>query len=784
MDIKSDFEGTAVSTRALSSRRPSVVPGNLAVMSGLSYHNQGDSKGVRHVKWAMRAFAIAFSIAFVVCLAVTIPVLIRNEQNVYRTMINDRYREEPLEVQRFVEFISRELKILAQTAAVVGLTSWDRGKWESIAAPMYSLPLSTKYFDAIASYGLAARVEYDEIPVFEENINSEYSTTAFGGTLFVRDRNGTRLGTLPPRINPPSYFPFAFVFPYSESVPLIGFDFAATTIESDAIKEAENDGEVSAARAIQCGSVLESLIAPVFGTNGTLDAIAVATILVNVIVERTLSSLSVDETLVCLFEHYQPPGLNLSILPIYSSGVKEVVANSQEFLIAYPNGICPPPIIISTNSSLSWEFCFQSESSAPITFSTFGVAVLVEFAVFLAIGGLVSFLFLRAVQLFRYQEQKDQFLADVSHELRTPLTSVVLASHLLISSEKIAEEDRNTASLVNSSAKSLLVLIGDLLDISRLRAGQSLSVQMNPVRVDVGPVRNAMRMTELLAREESVAVTFQAEKHLWVVGDEIRLTQACCNIISNAIKMSTGHSSVEVTVSSEMQSGNEFVRIDVQDHGRGMTLAEREILFQRFSQLDGPASKIQRGSGLGLVITHAILEQMHGELRMESAGLGCGTLVSILLPAGEEPEGYVTPMPSASSSSASLHASMSPRVKAQVRVLLVDDTRVNLMLTQRVLQREGAEVVVADCGESALLRCQDSGPFDLVLCDVLMPGLSGPETVKIIRSQELVKPDVTIYALTASSSEVVEAECRAAGMNDVIVKPVTSERLRCILTLL
>ena len=233
------------------------------------------------------------------------------------------------------------------------------------------------------------------------------------------------------------------------------------------------------------------------------------------------------------------------------------------------------------------------------------------------------------VELREADRMKNEFLANTSHELRTPLNSIIGFLNLVLDGLCESDEERNELlGHALKSSKHLLNLINDVLDLSRIEAGR---LQVESADVRLRPLLDELQSTmEVQARDKNLVFTCeQVPESLLVRGDEARLRQILVNVIGNAIKFTT-EGSVAVTVDASV--GSPFVEIAVLDTGIGISPEKRERLFRKFSQGDNSTTRKFGGSGLGLVIVKELVEMMGGSVRMESAGQGQGSAVTISIP--------------------------------------------------------------------------------------------------------------------------------------------------------
>ena len=362
---------------------------------------------------------------------------------------------------------------------------------------------------------------------------------------------------------------------------------------------------------------------------------------------------------------------------------------------------------------------------------------------------------------------KSEFLATMSHEIRTPLNGVVGMIELLRST-RLDGEQRGYVDTLLQSADTLLAIIDDVLDFSRIEAGR-----LELERRAFSPLRLAQDVVALLrpqAEHKGLAMMLWAgplpER---VVGDPTRLQQVWLNLLSNAVKF-TERGEVRLVVDAE-SLGERGWRLHgaVHDTGIGMSDAQRDRVFEAFSQADSSMSRRYGGSGLGLAICSRLVSLMDGSLSVDSRpGEGSRFGFSVRLDAGaDEPAAGSAPAPAPAAAIGAL------------RVLLAEDNPVNQTLAIAVLGKLGVPVELARDGREALAAVRDGG-YDVVLMDVQMPGMDGLEATRAIRALPGLRQP-RIVALTANAFEQDRERCRDAGMDDFVAKPYRQDTLRAAL---
>lgn len=364
---------------------------------------------------------------------------------------------------------------------------------------------------------------------------------------------------------------------------------------------------------------------------------------------------------------------------------------------------------------------------------------------------------------------KNEFLATVSHEMRTPMSGVIGMLELVLESPLNAEQTEHLTA-ARSCAQSLLALLNELLDLSKLEAGR---MALEEIPYEPRPLlAECVSTYRAKAQSNGVSVVWavDAEVPRLLVGDPLRLRQILSNLLSNAVKF-TAHGTIRAEVKLEPggPDGSEcrWLALQVSDTGSGISPEKQDSIFDEFTQADCSISRRYGGSGLGLAIVKKLTELHGGRIQLQSEP-GKGSCFTVLLPVAVSNNNA----PSSAMSPASLQAA---EAAERGPILLVEDNLINQKVVTSLLRKKGYHVDVANHGQEALdLLARQS--YQLVLMDVQMPVLDGLEATHRIRSNPRLAC-LPIIAMTAHAMNGDRERCLAAGMNEYLAKPVDHKQL-------
>ena len=370
---------------------------------------------------------------------------------------------------------------------------------------------------------------------------------------------------------------------------------------------------------------------------------------------------------------------------------------------------------------------------------------------------------------------KSEFIANMSHEVRTPLNGVLGMTSVMLQDARLSEEQKHSLKLIDASGKSLLELLNDVLDLSKIEAG-GLDLEEGDFDL-VALVRSTVEHWRLQAGAKGVDLVFSKDgigERFNVRGDAMRVRQVVNNLLSNAVKF-THRGGITVVLSRpDSENGAVIpVRISVRDTGVGIPRDKHDLIFEAFTQVDASTTRQYGGTGLGLAICRRLVRQMGGDIGVASdPGRGATFTVDLPFSAGSQP------VPKAVSAPAEPIYLDKP-----VRILVVDDVLTNQLvlraMVQQVASGDGLVIECASSGREAVNKAT-SEAYDIVLMDIQMPEMDGVSAMRCIRETRK-SGRASIVAVTALASEDHRREFEADGFAAYLPKPVELGTLRSVL---
>jgi len=360
---------------------------------------------------------------------------------------------------------------------------------------------------------------------------------------------------------------------------------------------------------------------------------------------------------------------------------------------------------------------------------------------------------------------KSEFLANMSHEIRTPMNGIIGMSYLALQT-KLDDKQRDFIEKIDNSAKNLLGIINNILDISKIEAGKLVLEKIDFQLHDV--IDDSINLLNFKMEEKNLNFELDYEDNISTLyyGDSLRLSQILNNLLSNAVKF-TSKGTISLFVSKVNQNRFQF---KIKDTGRGLTKEEQRNIFNAFVQADGTSSRQYEGTGLGLTISKQLVEMMNGKIWVESS-YGKGSTFIFEIELKELVDKYNKKIKPQNSQLDNISKDMS--LLAGKRILVAEDNLINQEIILGLLENSKIIIDIAENGEEAL-NLYEKNSYSLILMDIQMPILDGYETAKIIRENDKKIP---IIAVTASAMKEDVERTIESGMNDHLNKPIDVTKL-------
>ena len=366
--------------------------------------------------------------------------------------------------------------------------------------------------------------------------------------------------------------------------------------------------------------------------------------------------------------------------------------------------------------------------------------------------------------LEKANQAKANFLAATSHEIRTPLNGILGMTEVMLMEDTLDKGNRKRVETVRSAGETMLALVDDILDLSKIRSGR-LTLASEPVAFQ-HVIQQIGDLWEAPAKAKGLEFTVDAEDcPEKILSDEKRIRQIVFNLVSNAVKF-TESGSVRLKAESQQHPNGERIVLTVSDTGVGIPEDKTEDIFKSFHQIESGANRKFGGTGLGLAITRNVVRALGGEIMVESEP-GKGSVFTVMLP-----------LQHVAQSEAVLEEPFrdTPQDVSQLDILIAEDNQVNRAVLEAMLSSNVRSIEFAEDGQKAL-EAMERRDFDVILMDKQMPNMDGMAATRAIREMKGSARDIYIIAVTADAFDEARDQILACGMDDFIAKPVAMETL-------
>jgi len=401
------------------------------------------------------------------------------------------------------------------------------------------------------------------------------------------------------------------------------------------------------------------------------------------------------------------------------------------------------------------------------------IFVILVFSFFKSLRSTLNYLENARNEAEQANKSKSSFLATMSHEIRTPMNAIIGITQIQLQKENLPADYSEVLGKIYTSGKSLLGIINDILDMSRIETGK---LELNPVEYDLPSVINdTVQLNVVRIGDKKIDFLLNTDKNLpsKLFGDEIRIKQILNNLLSNAIKY-TEQGYVKLSIDHSMADKDIDLHFYVEDTGQGIEPEDKEKLFTEYLRFNFDANRTTEGTGLGLTITKKLVEMMDGAISVQSE-VGKGSIFTVTVrqkamnceAVGEDIADRLNNFMYMDDRVGDMRIERSPMPHGSV--LVVDDVEINLYVAEGVLQPYGLNIELVDSGFAAIEKIEGGKTYDIIFMDHMMPKMDGIMTTQKLRALGYTRP---IIALTANALVGNDEMFSQNGFDGFIAKPI------------